>query len=86
MSEVILPGDSRTTAGNAADDACVWWGDGGDRWAIPYAAGLAALAWQVRPDRTLREIEAALIAAAVDAGDGAKVVQPKAFIERIRGS
>ncbi len=84
-TEVILPGDYRTTASNASDDAYVWWGDGGYSWAIPYAAGLAALAWQVRPDRTIHEIEAALLSTATDAAAGAKVVQPAAFIERIQG-
>ena len=83
--EVILPGDYRTTAGNSGDDAYTWWGDGGYSWAIPYAAGLAALAWQVEPTLTLAQIEEALIATAVDAGDGSRVAQPAAFIDRVRG-
>ena len=82
--EVILPGDYRTTASNSGDDAYTWWGDGGYSWAIPYAAGLAALAWQIAPDLKLAQIEGALISTSVAAGDGSKVVQPKAFIERVR--
>ena len=84
-TEVILPGDFRTTAGNASDEAYVWWGDGGYSWAIPYAAGLAALAWQLKPELTLDRIEEALIATAAEIADGSKVVQPAAFIEHVRG-
>ena len=57
---IILPGDYRTTASNKSEDLYIYWGTGGWSWAIPYAAGLAALAWQLEPTLTFAEIEGLL--------------------------
>jgi serine protease AprX len=82
--KVILPADFRATASNAGDGAYVYWGRGGYSWAMPYAAGLAALAWQVRPGLKYAEIEDALRKTAFSKADGEKVVAPEAFIAEIR--
>ena len=55
-SNIIVPGDFRTTAGNNSDSTYVYWGEGGFSWAIPYVTGLAALAWQVNPNLTFDQI------------------------------
>ncbi|HSG82699.1 MAG TPA: S8 family serine peptidase, partial [Gemmatimonadota bacterium] len=81
---IIIPADYRTTASNIADAPYIYWGTGGWSWAMPYAAGLTALAWQVAPDLTLAEIENLLRETAVPAGDGLRVVQPLEFMKRVR--
>jgi subtilisin family serine protease len=81
---VLIPGDYRTTASNIGPDTYVYWGNGGWSWAIPYAAGLAALAWQINPEMTIDQIEEALRETAAPSGDGRSVIQPLAFIDQVR--
>jgi hypothetical protein len=52
-------------------------------WGAPYIAGLAALAFQVDPDLHPKKIIDLLIATAVKT-DAGPVVNPSAFIEKIR--
>ncbi|HNW43672.1 MAG TPA: S8 family serine peptidase [Elusimicrobiales bacterium] len=49
---VLVPMDSRTTAGQGGDDDYVFYRNGGLSWAVPYAAGLYALACQADPGLT----------------------------------
>ena len=81
--EIIIPGDYRTTASNKGEDLYIYWGTGGWSWAIPYAAGLAALAWQLEPALTYAEIESVLRETAVAARDGRRVIDPTAFVEAL---
>lgn len=81
---IIVPGDYRTTASNKGQDLYVHWGEGGYSWAIPYLAGLAALAWQVAPDLTLAEIEALLTESTDRSRDGLRVIRPIQFMDRVR--
>lgn len=81
---VIIPGDYRTTAGNAGDDVYVYWGEGGFSWAIPYVAGLAALARQLSPGLSLPEITRLIAETAAVKADGTRVPDPAAFIGVIR--
>lgn len=52
VDTLLVPMDSRTTAGPTSSHDYVFYRDGGWSWAIPYIAGLYALACQVRPDVT----------------------------------
>jgi subtilisin family serine protease len=84
QDRIIIPADYRTTASNIADAPYIYWGAGGWSWAMPYAAGLAALAWQVAPDLTLAEIENLLRETAAPAANGLRVVQPLDFLRRVQ--
>ncbi len=77
-----VPG-TRALAAPAGRGVYTFFPDGGMSWGAPYLAGLAALACQVRPDVRPAEIAAALVATArrTDAGP---IVDPEAFIERVR--
>jgi hypothetical protein len=52
--------------------------------AIPYAAGLAALAWQLEPTLTFAQIEELLRETAGTTQDGRRVITPTAFIEAVK--
>lgn len=84
--QIIVPGDYRTTALNMRDNAYIYWGEGGYSWAIPYIAGLAALAWQLNPDLSFAEIKALLRKSAVKSRVEQRVVRPIKFIDLIRTS
>jgi serine protease AprX len=58
--------------------------DAGTSWAIPYAAGVLALGWQLRPDLSAPVIKELLITSAHIRPDGKKIINPRAFIERVR--
>jgi hypothetical protein len=60
-------------------------GTGGLSWAIPYVAGVMAMGWQIRPEAGGPEMVEILKATAHKNPDGAKVVDPRAFIEELRG-
>ena len=51
---------------------------------IPYAAGVLALGWQIRPDLTPAQIKKLLFASAHVHESGAKIIHPAAFIDLIR--
>ncbi len=52
---LLVPMDSRTTAGYTDKDEYVFYNGGGLSWAVPYISGLYALACQVKPDITPQE-------------------------------
>lgn len=80
---IIIPGDYRTTASNTGDTQYVYWGEGGMSWAIPYMAGLSALAWQVNPELSYSQIEELFREAAFVKPDGVRVIMPQAFMEKV---
>ncbi|MHC4476207.1 MAG: S8 family serine peptidase, partial [Planctomycetota bacterium] len=49
---LLVPMDSRTTASPCGEDEFVWYSMGGVSWAIPYIAGVYALAVQANPEIT----------------------------------
>ena len=51
---------------------------------IPYAAGILALGWQIRPDLTAEQMKELLFASAYVHESGAKIIHPKAFIDLLR--
>jgi subtilisin family serine protease len=80
---IIIPAGYRTTASNAGSDVYVYWGNGDKSWAIPYVAGLAALAWQARPLLTYQQIENLLRETAFERPDRSRVIQPVAFMDAV---
>jgi hypothetical protein len=81
---IIIPGDCRTTASNAGDSVYVYWGQGGLSWAIPYVAGLSALAWQINPRMTYAQIEELLRRTAYARPDGTRVLMPALFSREVK--
>lgn len=82
---VYAPCSARTTAeeyddGNPSYQYC---GRGGLSWSIPYAAGVLALGWQVKPNLTADEIVKLLFKTAHISSDGHKIINPVAFIHEI---
>lgn len=49
---LLIPMDSRSTASPTGNDDYVFYSNAGISWAVPYVAGLYALACQVKPDIT----------------------------------
>ena len=56
---LLVPMDRRTTASPSGAADYAYYVDGGMSWAVPYVAGLYALACQVKPDVTFEEFTAA---------------------------
>lgn len=52
---LLIPMDSRTTASPTGKEDYVFYPQGGMSWAVPYLAGMYALAVQVKPDITPEE-------------------------------
>lgn len=82
-SNIIVPGDFRTTASNRSDNDYVYWGEGGFSWAIPYVTGLAALAWQVNPNLTFDQIMDKLIETKTTTSEGLYIINPVKFMDSI---
>jgi serine protease AprX len=81
---LIVPADYRTTASNDGDEAFVYWGTGGISWAIPYVAGLSALAWQINPGLGYSDIRDLLFNTAETKPNGVKVLSPLKFIDSVK--
>ena len=79
----LVPTGGRTTASHHGADVYTYWTAGGMSWAAPYIAGLAALAFQANAAATPEEILTQLRQTATKTEAGL-VVNPKAFIEKIR--
>lgn len=92
-SLLLVPMDGRTAASPAGEAEYAYFAEGGMSWAVPYVAGLYALACQVKPEVTFEEFLAAAQATArpvsVRPGEGreypyGKVVDPAALLEALR--
>jgi hypothetical protein len=89
--DLLVPMDSRTTASPCGEDDYVWYSIGGISWAIPYVAGVYALAAQVAPEITPDEfwslaMETGLfITLVLDNGNVAfgPIVDPAALIDSL---
>jgi serine protease AprX len=80
---LCVPSGNRTTASHTGRDKYTYWIDGGQSWAVPYLAGLAALAFQVNPDIQPARIVELWTATATKTSVG-PVVNPPKFIEAVR--
>jgi subtilisin family serine protease len=78
---VLAPTSPRTVAEEyrEGDFGYAHFGRGGLSWAIPYAAGVMALRWQVHPEMTAREAVDLLRHTAAPT-DGGRVIDPERFV------
>ena len=81
--ELFVPAGNRTTASHYGTDVYTYWREGGISWAVPYLAGLAALAYQVNPNIEPKKIVDLWLKTAVHTDVG-PVVNPTGFIEAVR--
>ena len=81
---IILPADNRTVAKNKTNSSYFHKGKGGFSSAIPYFAGLSALAWQVNPDLDLEDIYKYVDESKTIRGDSSYVVNPVELIKLVR--
>ena len=85
---ICTPCSGRTTAEQDDDDdavpnSYVYWGRGGLSWSLPYATGVLALGWEVRPDLTPQEMRKLLLQSAHKTPKGARIIDPQAFIRQV---
>ena len=59
-------------------------GYSGMSWTVPYLAGVLAMGWQINPELTNEHILAILFHSAYVAESGQRIIDPKAFIERVK--
>ncbi len=90
-NQLLIPMDRRATASPTGEQDYAFYNDGGMSWAVPYVAGLYALACQARPDVTFEQFVQALQETSQPATleqDGksypfGRVINPAAMIEQI---
>jgi serine protease AprX len=80
---------SRTTATERMKDGEVQFiyrfsGYGGLSWSTPYLAGVLAMGWQVNPELSNNQILTILRQSAYLSESGQKIIDPRAFIERVK--
>jgi len=83
---IYVPASRRTTAEEyqQGEYSYQYTGEGGASWEVPYVSGVLALGWQVRPELTNDEILKLLFDSAHVRPDGARIIDPPAFIEAIK--
>ena len=79
------PASYRTVAEEYTEStpAYRYFGIGGLNWAVPYAAGVLALGWQVNPDLDGDQMVALLFQTAARGKNGCQIVDPIAFIDAV---
>ena len=80
-NRVCVPTCPRTTAEETVkgEFSYIYWGEGGLSWAIPYAAGVLAMGWQVWPEATPEQMKELLFETAYFSPIGAKIIHPVKF-------
>jgi subtilisin family serine protease len=85
--EILAPMHYRTVAESTTEGEYLYmYGTGGLSCAIPYAAGVLAMGWEVKPELTADEIVKILLDTAYVGKDGNKFIYPTAFIEYLRNN
>ena len=84
--KVIVPADFRTLAGDDNIKQYAYQGVGGFSYAIPYVAGLVALARSAGCEMTFTELAGIMVATATHTNSGTLVLNPVAFIDEIKRS
>jgi serine protease AprX len=84
--KILVPASPRTTAeeyekGKFGYQYC---GRGGLSWSIPYAGGVLALGWQIRPELTPAQMRELLFQSAYVDKNQAKIINPKEFIRLVK--
>lgn len=82
--ELIVPCDYRTMASQEGDDAFRYEEKGGLSWAIPYLAGVFALASQVQPGLSNEEFLHIVKKTAGKNREGIEVINPSGIIEEVK--
>ena len=84
--DLFAPCSSRTVAEQYLEDetAYTYCGNAGLSWSIPYAAGVLAMGFQLRPEMTGEEMLVCLMDTAYVREDGFKIINPPAFIEALQ--
>jgi hypothetical protein len=85
---LLVPMLYRTTAEvySEGDFSYQYFGSGGLSSAIPYAAGVLAMGWEIRPELTADEIVQILFDTSYTDGDGNKFIYPAAFIDYLKNN
>lgn len=83
---LLVPTCPRTTAEEYDKGDCTYQycGNGGLSWAIPYAAGVLALGWELRPELQSDQMCDLLFESAYKRPDGAQIIDPTAFIQLVK--
>ena len=82
-SVLLIPVGNRTIASHHGSDVYTFTRTGGMSWAAPYLAGLAALAYQVKPEIDPKTIIDLWLKTATQT-DAGPIVNPVGFIEAVR--
>jgi serine protease AprX len=82
--EVLTPTSPRTTAEGWS--TYQYTGRGGLSWGIPYAAGVLAMGWQVRPDLPAERMKALLLASGREVANGHRIIDPQHFIRQVQAA
>jgi serine protease AprX len=78
-----VPAGNHTTASHQGPDQYTYWVEGAMSWAVPYMAGLAALAFQVDPEIPPAQIMELWTTTATQTAAG-PIVNPPKFIEAVQ--
>ena len=81
--KVIVPADYRSRANYTDDLSYVYEEEGGMSWAIPYLAGVSALALQKKPDLKFDEFMGLVDKTANEISGQFKVINPRGIIEAL---
>ena len=83
---IFVPTCPRTSAEEYDEGKCTYayWGEGGLSWAIPYAAGVLAMGWQVWPEASPEQMKELLLQSAYINKDGARIISPPRFIKTVK--
>lgn len=86
QDHLYIPTSHRTTAEeyNAGTPSYQYTGVGGLSWSIPYLSGVLAMGWQLNPELSNEKIIDLVFQSAYVNNDGAKIIDPKAFIELVK--
>ncbi|MCL2815810.1 MAG: S8 family serine peptidase [Oscillospiraceae bacterium] len=87
-NDILVPVQYRTTAEIYSEDdfSYQYDGDGGLSWGIPYAAGVLAMGWEVKPGLSADEMVKILRDTAYVDKDGLKYINPTAFIDYLKNN
>lgn len=80
---VCVPAGNRTTASHHGPEVYTYWIEGGMSWAVPYLAGLAALAFQIDPEIPPAQIVELWTSTATKTSAG-PIVNPSKFIAAVQ--
>ena len=83
---IHVPVSGRTFAGEKMEGMNYYryYGVGGISWSAPYLTGVLAMGWQVNPDLPYQTMIALLFNTAYSTENGAKIINPPAFIDAIK--